>query len=168
MTGSRSIVRAITILLVCSAALILLPFSVVKGGTYEHARAVGKRCATCHDTVRPDANNLNPTGRFFLINRRLPRDGERTDAALKAADDGATIYARACARCHGPFGEGTPLAPALTGALKQGDTSGQLRTIVRRGVPGTAMAAFAGTLSDEQIERVVEHIMELRKKPSRP
>lgn len=169
MIRPRLALRSVTILVACGCAFALLPLSVAIEGTYEHARAVGKRCATCHDSVRPDASNLNATGRFFLVNRRLPREGEPTNAAMVAPqDDGAAIYRRTCATCHGPLGEGTTLAPALVGSLKHGDAAGQLRELVSRGVPGTTMVAFSRMLSAEQIDSVVEHILELRKKPSRP
>lgn len=147
--------------------LMLLPLAGLAGGTYEHARALGTRCATCHDSVHPDVENLNATGRFFLVNRRLPRDGESTTAmSAQEQESGAAIYKRACATCHGPDGKGTALAPSLLGALKHGTTPEALRTIVRNGIPGTAMIAFKGTLSDEQIERSVEHMLALRKLPS--
>ena len=146
--------------------LMLLPFAGLAGGTYEHARALGKRCATCHDSVHPDVENLNSTGRFFLVNRRLPGDGERTATPGQLQESGAAIYKRACAACHGPDGTGTALGPTLLGPLKHGATPEALIATVRNGVPGTAMVAFKGALSDEQIERSVEHLLALRKLPS--
>jgi len=147
--------------------LMVLPFAGLAGGTYEHARALGKRCATCHDSVHPDIENLNSTGRFFLVNRRLPGDGERSPAAPRQLQEsGAAIYKRACATCHGADGSGTALGPNLLGTLESGATPEALIAIVRNGVPGTAMVAFKGTLSDEQIERSVEHLLALRKLPS--
>jgi len=147
--------------------LMVLPFAGLAGSTYEHARALGKRCATCHDSVHPGAENLNSTGRFFQVNRRLPGDGGRPPAAPgQLQESGAAIYKRACATCHGPDGSGTALGPNLLGTLKSEATPEALIAIVRNGVPGTAMVAFKGTLSDEQIERSVEHLLALRKLPS--
>jgi cytochrome c553 len=168
MSRTSWTMRALVLAAVCTLALMLLPPAGLAGGTYEHARAVGKRCATCHDSVHPDANNLNATGRFFLVNRRLPREGERMAPATgKEPESGAALYKRVCATCHGAEGNGTALAPALTGALKHGDTAEALRKVVREGVPATAMAAFKGILSEEQIERTVEHMLALRKLPQR-
>ena len=151
------------------AALLLLGLSSLAAGTYEHARAVGKRCATCHDSLHPNATNLNATGRFFLVNRRLPLEGESTEGTRPSSEEtGADLYKRACATCHGTDAKGTALGPSLAGTLKHGDSAQQLRSVVRSGVPQTAMVAFAGTLSDEQIERIVEHVLDLRKLPSRP
>jgi mono/diheme cytochrome c family protein len=145
-------------------ALILLPFAAPAGATYEHARAVGKRCATCHDSVHPDATNLNATGRFFLVNRRLPRDGEQAASATPAEGEaGAAIYKRVCATCHGPEGKGTPIAPSLVGTLEHGDSADKLRAVVRDGVPGTAMVSFKSMLTEEQIQRTVEHMLAMRK-----
>lgn len=153
-----------------AGVLIALPLTGLAGGTYEHARATGKRCATCHTSVRPDADNLNETGRFFQINRRLPGERESTSAAPPAVqeEDGAAIYRRVCAACHGPEGKGTAIAPSLVGDLAQGDSAVRLRDVVLRGVPGTTMAAFEGILSADHIELVVEHVLAIRKRPSRP
>jgi len=151
------------------AGLMLLSLTGLAGGTYEHARATGKRCATCHTSVRPDAGNLNETGRFFLVNRRLPPAGEAMNTAPPPGqEDGAAIYRRTCSACHGPGGKGTPLAPALVGELVHGDSAGRLRDVVRKGVPGTTMAAFEGILSGDQIDLVVDHVLDIRKHPSRP
>ena len=166
MSGRRMIVM----LGAWAAALIALPLTGLAGGTYEHARATGRRCATCHISVRPDAGNLNETGRVFEINRRLPQEDDRTSAAAPAAtkEDAAAIYKRVCAACHGLGGQGTPIAPSLAGDLAHGDSAGRLRDVVRTGVPGTTMAAFDGILSADQIELVVEHVLAIRKRPSRP
>jgi len=166
MTRSSWMARTVVIVAAWILALLLTPFAGLAGGTYEHARATGKRCATCHDSVRPDVTNLNTTGRFFLVNRRLPREGESTAPAPgQTRESGAAVYDRACATCHGPEGKGTALATSLMGTLEHGDTRDALRTIVRDGVPGTAMVAFAGILSDDQIDRVVQHLIALRKRP---
>jgi mono/diheme cytochrome c family protein len=53
-------------------------------------------------------------------------------------------YQSSCMACHGPAGEGTPLAPAirpLRGALA--DRPDSAYAIIARGVAGTAMMAFA-------------------------
>lgn len=168
MSSRNPTIRVSVIAAASLLALVLVPFAGLAGGTYEHARAVGKRCSTCHDSVHPDVKNLNATGRFFLVNRRLPRDGENTALATgQEQASGAGLYTRLCATCHGPEGNGTTLAPALTGALKHGDSAEALRKVVREGVPATAMIAFKGILSDEQIERTVEHLLALRKRSPR-
>ncbi len=57
----------------CAAALALAGLAVAHraDASYAHARAVGKRCSTCHTGTRPAPDNLNDTGRYFLEHRTL-------------------------------------------------------------------------------------------------
>ncbi len=64
---------------------------------------------------------------------------------------GAKVYASACAVCHGPTGAGDgPAGRALVppprnfieGGWKQGGDSIGLFETIRKGIPGTSMAAF--------------------------
>ena len=47
-----------------------------RAGTYENARAVGKRCSTCHTSTHPGVANLNEVGKYYLVKRTL--DGAPT------------------------------------------------------------------------------------------
>ena len=79
--------------------------------------------------------------------------------------DGPTIFATACARCHGPAGK--PDA-ALVQRLNVRDlTSAELRARVtvplvenqvRVGSPNHLMPAFAGALSEAQIRAVAAYV----------
>lgn len=71
---------------------------------------------------------------------------------------GEQVYAQACASCHQPNGQGLPPTfPALAGsAIATGPVEAHI-DIVLNGKPGTAMVAFGGTLSDEDIAAVVTY-----------
>lgn len=72
--------------------------------------------------------------------------------------NGKSIYAKNCASCHGAQGEGG-IGPALNSKSKL-DSLGleNVRHTVEAGVPDTAMSAWEGVLTEEEIEDVV-HFM---------
>jgi mono/diheme cytochrome c family protein len=90
---------------------------------------------------------------------------------------GARVFARRCAVCHGPRGEGNgPAAPSLhprprdltAGELKYRTTppgtppaAADLLRIVRDGLAASAMPYFRDLLSDEEQRAVVEHVRSL-------
>jgi mono/diheme cytochrome c family protein len=73
--------------------------------------------------------------------------------------DFTTLYARNCAACHGPAGNGgaaIPLGNSIFLAIADDAT---IRRTTAEGVPGTPMPAFAqsagGMLTDQQIDAIV-------------
>ncbi len=91
---------------------------------------------------------------------RLDSDAERDLQQSVAA--GETIFAEQCAACHGDRGQGG-IGPALNSkSLLTGVGNNQLFGLVRTGIPGTAMPAwaqdFGGPLTDEQIRQVVSFV----------
>ncbi|RME72023.1 MAG: hypothetical protein D6784_14230, partial [Chloroflexi bacterium] len=80
-----------------------------------------------------------------------------TDAEVIAA--GAKLYSVACSHCHGPEGQGTPMAPALNVQSFLTETSDQaIKAIISQGVPDTRMPAWGGRLTDEQMNALVSFI----------
>jgi cytochrome c oxidase subunit 2 len=73
-------------------------------------------------------------------------------------DKGKTVYASACAACHGPTGAGVPpVFPAMTNSpIALGDIAAHI-DIVLNGKTGTAMQAFKAQLSDVDIAAVVTY-----------
>ena len=69
---------------------------------------------------------------------------------------GKEVYLIACAACHQPDGAGLPPAfPAITGSpIATGPLDAHLDRVMN-GKPGTAMAAFAGQLSDVDLAAVL-------------
>lgn len=66
---------------------------------------------------------------------------------------GREIYAELCARCHG-LELGGGVAPAIE--ITAETTDEHLATVIRDGVG--VMAGFGSMLSDDQIDRVVDHL----------
>src|SRR5580692_2682649 len=102
----------------------------------------------------------------------------------RSAPLGMRVFARHCAVCHGPDGRGNgPAAPSMfprprdfsTGRFKYKSTAfGEpatdedlLRTI-RDGLPASAMPYFAGLLSTEELNAVVEQVKTYSSAFSRP
>ena len=90
-------------------------------------------------------------------------------AATGWTDDssGGRLYAERCSGCHGDRGGGDgPAAAALIPKPKNFRDPGywkertleQLHTIVKKGKPGTMMPAFDGTLSDAEIDAVLQTV----------
>lgn len=105
----------------------------------------------------------------ILVTFQIYQMREPTRLQADAAQDLATsveaggeIYLEQCAACHGPGGEGG-LAPALASVdFLEGIADGQLFSLIRSGVPGTAMPAwsqsFGGPLTDQEVQQLVSFI----------
>jgi high-affinity iron transporter len=83
---------------------------------------------------------------------------------------GSGSFAKNCASCHGPRGEGDGVAAAAlkpkpvnlaTGTLKGGATPAQVFETLGKGVPGTAMIAFKH-LSEEERWALAYFVADLR------
>jgi mono/diheme cytochrome c family protein len=173
-----ALMRAATAVLVAGVVALLVSVTA-SAGTYQHARALGTRCSTCHDSKKPHLANLNEAGKYFLARRTL--DGYKPAAALPkpsttprpapakpagSAAAGRAVYTRSCAVCHGPQGRGTALAAALTGPRKHATTEAAAVQVIKTGIKGTAMVSFAAALTDQEIRDVARYVMTLRSSPS--
>jgi cytochrome c oxidase cbb3-type subunit 3/ubiquinol-cytochrome c reductase cytochrome c subunit len=86
----------------------------------------------------------------------------QTAAADRARPDGAALYGRYCATCHGPQANGYAAdnAPSLrTQTFLATATDDFLREGISRGRPGTAMAAYGralgGPLAPEEVNAII-------------
>jgi mono/diheme cytochrome c family protein len=90
---------------------------------------------------------------------------------------GAELYAQHCAACHGPKGDGKGLAAQFvfpkprdfrSGRFRLVSTSNgvptfdDIRTVLRRGMPGSSMPPWPH-LSDDAMKLLAEHIVSLRR-----
>jgi mono/diheme cytochrome c family protein len=80
----------------------------------------------------------------------------------KAVEAGQELYAANCISCHGENGEGS-MGPALnTKDMRESVNEEQIFGLVKTGVPGTSMPAwaqaFGGPFTDEEARQVVEYI----------
>lgn len=84
---------------------------------------------------------------------------------------GAQVYQDNCAECHGEAGDGLDEAPdAPNGAPSLNNpvfldtaSDGFIRYSIAQGRPGTPMAAYAGVLTDQEIDDVVTLIRSWQK-----
>ncbi len=102
----------------------------------------------------------------------------------RGAPLGARVFARHCAVCHGPNGRGNgPAAPSMfprprdfssarfkykSTAAGEPPTDEDLLRTVRDGLPASAMPYFAGLLSTEELNAVVEQVKSYSSAFSRP
>ena len=71
-------------------------------------------------------------------------------------DQGKAVYDSACLACHGAQGQGG-IGNAIAGsAVVMGELSNHM-AVVAKGVPGTAMQAFGGQLSDVEMAAVLTY-----------
>ena len=74
-----------------------------------------------------------------------------------AAPDGAKLYGRNCAACHGENGTGGIGVPLALPAFQTGVSDDYLRKTIRHGRPGRVMPAFS-QLDQAEIEAIVRHV----------
>ena len=86
-----------------------------------------------------------------------------TSWASWAAEDGAVLYKKKCAGCHGANGEGKPVtkAPALRGTSREAN---QIAEHITKGESGSKAPHNKGIpgLNDEQAKAVAEWIKSLK------
>lgn len=102
----------------------------------------------------------------FSFNGCATRDG--ASAAKKTKGDNAReLYARNCAACHGPGGEGKQVGTLNVPALREGraaqDPDARLLSQIHDG--GNGMPPFKFTLTDDEIQELLRFVREeLQKK----
>lgn len=86
--------------------------------------------------------------------------------ARPLAADGAEVWRRKCAGCHGADGSGGPkrLAP-IAGPALQAKTDAQLFDVVAQGItaPDRRMPAFRGKLADAEITAAIAWLRTLER-----
>lgn len=103
----------------------------------------------------------------LLVAASLSSGGcDRTVAGGRA--DGAEIFAKACARCHGPGGQPDPGMVAKLGvkdltrpSLQQRLSDEEIRNQILNGSKNKQMPSFEGALSEEQTAAVIDHVRSL-------
>lgn len=83
--------------------------------------------------------------------------------SLWGADDGASLYKKKCAGCHGPNGEGKPAvkAPALKGTSRD---ASQLVDHITKGEPASKAPHNKGIsgLTEEQAKAIADYVKTLQ------
>jgi cytochrome c6 len=87
------------------------------------------------------------------------------------AGKGKAVYEQRCLACHGLQGKGdgptgkmlVPPAADFTSAASRKKSDADLLKIIENGKPSTAMVAWKGQLSDQDIQNVLAYVKTLRK-----
>ncbi|KVW96709.1 c-type cytochrome [Thiobacillus denitrificans] len=82
-----------------------------------------------------------------------------------AAPDGAKLYGRNCAACHGETGTGGIGVPLALPSFQAGISDDYLRKTIRLGRPGRVMPSF-DHLDKAEIEAIVRHVRGWNKGPA--
>lgn len=118
-----------------------------------------------HDEHTPAPISPHDAGMHTHANAAKLSNPFESDAASIAA--GHTLYTTHCATCHGPKGAGdgvqasryNPMPSNLADATwKHGPTDGEIFTVIRNGIPKTAMSAFSKKITDRQTWDVVNFV----------
>lgn len=94
---------------------------------------------------------------------------QHSSSAAQDLGKGKAIYEQLCLTCHGPRGKGDgptgkvliPPATDLTSAASKKKSDADLLKIIRDGKPPTAMPAWKGQLSEQDIRDVLAYIRSL-------
>jgi putative heme-binding domain-containing protein len=79
---------------------------------------------------------------------------EYTESEIEAGKQQYTIN---CARCHGPDGDNVANADIGRGKFRRASTDAALVTLIRNGIPGTTMAAFAN-MTEPNAQTIVAYL----------
>lgn len=84
----------------------------------------------------------------------------------EAVQQGKAVYDQSCTACHGANGGAGERAPAIVtsngATLVDERSDAQTLDVIRHGIPGTAMPAWAGRLTDDEVLKIAAYIHALR------
>lgn len=94
-----------------------------------------------------------------------------TDVTTAGPSTGKELYEYRCSFCHGvagagdaPTASGYPNANLADGTFAYGGTKEEVARIIAKGIPGTPMRGFEGSMPPEDIDKVAEYVLSLAKK----
>jgi mono/diheme cytochrome c family protein len=79
-------------------------------------------------------------------------------AAQPQQERGQTLFTEHCAVCHGALGDGGSAPDLANPGWQTSITDAELDRIIREGVRGAAMPAFADRLDQDARQAVVQHL----------
>ena len=111
---------------------------------------------------------------FIVPGMPLTAQESAVPTSPKSVADGAKIFARSCASCHGRTGMGDgPAAKQLTpkpsnlvdAEWAHGATDSEIFAVIRSGVPKSAMKGFASKMTEHEIWDVINYLRSLGSSP---
>lgn len=114
----------------------------------DHSRRPSDVCLACHRPAPVQNGDSAPT--------TIPTPPVETTPTVVSAGE---LFGKRCAACHGANQQGIPgFAPALTPESLTALSDAEIRDMILDGRSGTAMPAFKGTLSPEEIDVLIQLI----------
>ena len=117
-------------------------------------------------TLIPSLEGSPATGGETVASPAPPATGgEAAATAAPAGGDpakGAAVFAQNCAGCHGENAQGGSVGPTLVSAELKAQNDDFFRQTILNGRAGTAMPAWQGRLSTQDIEDVIAHLRSLQ------
>jgi cytochrome c oxidase cbb3-type subunit 3 len=86
----------------------------------------------------------------------------------KAAESGRVMFRIRCAPCHGIHAQGGRGPDLTLGTYAAGDRDNDLYRVIARGVPGSEMAGYSGSMDEESMWRLVSYIRSVSHRDSTP
>jgi mono/diheme cytochrome c family protein len=87
-----------------------------------------------------------------------PQPEGEAEAPAGDPDNGAMVFAQNCAACHGENAEGGAVGPTLVSDELKAQDDEFYRQVILNGREGTAMPAWEGRLSTQEIEDVIAFV----------
>lgn len=117
-------------------------------------------------TLIPSLEGAPATGGETVASPQPPETGGEAAATAEPAGgdptNGATVFAQNCAGCHGENAAGGSVGPTLVSAELKAQSDDFFRETILNGRAGTAMPAWEGRLSAQDIEDVIAYLRSLQ------
>lgn len=116
------------------------------------------------EVVEKSTSRMSDADLAAIVAYITDRPGSNTHAPVAAGvsyAQGADLYQRHCAACHGSSGRGAhAMVPRLadSSSLRAPDPASLIQTVLHGGADGTHMPAFADRLSDRQIADILSYV----------
>src|SRR6056297_1237991 len=82
---------------------------------------------------------------------------------VMAQPDGAALYQQYCAQCHGTDLDGGNASSLIDGIWQYGDATSYITRNVKFGIPHLGMPSYEKSLSDDEIQAVIQYVMNAEK-----
>jgi mono/diheme cytochrome c family protein len=117
-------------------------------------------------TLIPSLEGAPTTGGETAASPAPPATGGEAAATAEPAGgdpaNGATVFAQNCAGCHGQNAQGGSVGPTLVSAELKAQSDDFFRQTILNGRAGTAMPAWQGRLSAQDIEDAIAYLRSLQ------
>ena len=107
--------------------------------------------------VRVEAAELVPV----VVEVEPDPSGEPAAEPGQDTSRGGSLFASACARCHGANASGTDLGPTLVGAQAMGKDDSALHDTIANGRTGTSMPSWGDLIGSQDVDNIIAYLRAL-------